>query len=135
MNAVEIARQLGAAIQADERYAAYVAAKSANDADEKLQTQIGEFNLIRMSLERELSGEEKSDERVREYNEKLRNLYGEIMKSETMTRYNKAKTALDELVNDVNMIITMSLEGADPATCDPHAAGCTGSCATCGGCH
>ena len=135
MNAVEIARQLGAAIQADERYAAYVAAKSANDADEKLQTQIGEFNLIRMSLERELSGEEKSDERVREYNEKLRNLYGEIMKSETMTRYNEAKTALDELVNDVNMIITMSLEGADPATCDPHAAGCTGSCATCGGCH
>ncbi|MBR3593904.1 MAG: YlbF family regulator [Clostridia bacterium] len=135
MNAVEIARQLGAAIQADERYAAYVAAKSANDADEKLQTQIGEFNLIRMSLERELSSEEKSDERVREYNEKLRNLYGEIMKSETMTNYNNAKGALDELVNDVNMIITMSLEGADPATCDPHASGCTGSCATCGGCH
>ena len=86
MNAVEIARQLGAAIQADERYEAYVAAKSANDADEKLQTQIGEFNILRMSLERELSSEEKSDERVREYNEKLRSLYGEIMKSETMTR-------------------------------------------------
>ena len=32
MNAVEIARQLGAALQADERYAAYVAAKSASDA-------------------------------------------------------------------------------------------------------
>ncbi len=135
MNAIEVARQLGAAIQADERYEAYVAAKKANDADTNLQTQIGEFNLLRMSLERELSSEEKSDERIREYNEKLRNLYGEIMKSETMTAYNNAKGALDELVNDVNMIITMSLEGADPATCDPHAAGCTGSCATCGGCH
>lgn len=135
MDVIEITRQLGAAIQADERYAAYVAAKEVNDADEALQQQIGEFNLIRMSLERELSSEEKSDERVREYNEKLRKLYSEIMSTESMTRFNDAKTAMDALINDVNMIITMCANGEDPATCDPHASGCSGSCATCGGCH
>ncbi len=135
MNAIELSRQLGAAIQADERYAAYVAAKKENDADEKLQQQIGEFNLIRMSLERELSAEEKSDEHIKEYNEKLRTLYGEIMSSESMIRFNEAKTAMDELVNDVNTIITMCVNGADPETCDPHAGGCSGSCSTCGGCH
>lgn len=135
MNAIEAARKLGAAIQADERYAAYAEAKKANDADEKLQAQIGEFNILRMSLERELSSEEKSEERIKDYNEKLRNLYGEIMGTETMVRYNEAKTALDELTNDVNMTISMSLNGEDPETCDPHAAGCTGSCSTCGGCH
>ncbi len=135
MNAIEAARKLGAAIQADERYAAYEAARKANDSDEKLQSQIGEFNILRMSLERELSSEEKSDERVKEYNEKLRNLYGEIMQSETMIHYNEAKEALDALTNDVNMIISMCLNGEDPETCDPHAAGCTGSCSTCGGCH
>ncbi len=135
MDVIEITRQLGAAIQADERYAAYVAAKEVNDADEALQQQIGEFNLIRMSLERELSSEEKSDERVKEYNEKLRKLYSKIMSTESMTRFNDAKTAMDELINDVNMIITMCANGEDPATCDPHASGCSGSCATCGGCH
>ncbi len=135
MNAIELSRQLGAAIQADERYAAYVAAKEKNDADEKLQQQIGEFNLIRMSLERELSAEEKSDDRIKEYNEKLRTLYGEIMSCESMIRFNEAKTAMDELVNDVNAIITMCVNGADPETCDPHASGCSGSCSTCGGCH
>lgn len=135
MNAIEAARKLGAAIQADERYAAYSEAKKANDNDEKLQAQIGEFNILRMSLERELSAEDKSEEKIKDYNEKLRTLYSEIMVSETMVKYNEAKTALDELTNDVNMIISMCLNGEDPETCDPHAAGCTGSCATCGGCH
>lgn len=135
MNAIEAARKLGAAIQADERYAAYAEAKKANDNDEKLQAQIGEFNILRMSLERELSAEDKSEEKIKDYNEKLRTLYSEIMVSETMVKYNEAKTALDELTNDVNMIISMCLNGEDPETCDPHAAGCTGSCATCGGCH
>ncbi len=135
MNAIEAARKLGAAIQADERYEAYAEAKKANDNDEKLQSQIGEFNILRMSLERELSAEEKSEEKIKDYNEKLRALYSEIMISETMVKYNEAKTALDELTGDVNMIISMCLNGEDPETCDPHAAGCTGSCATCGGCH
>ena len=135
MNAIEAVRQLGAAIQADERYLAYVAAKKANDEDETLQQQIGEFNLIRMSLERELSSEGKSDERVREYNEKLRTLYGEIMRTESMTKFNEAKTAMDELMNDINAILTMTVNGEDPATCDPHAAGCSGNCSSCGGCH
>ena len=134
MDVIEITRQLGAAIQADERYAAYVAAKKENDMDEALQQQIGEFNLIRMSLERELSAEERSDERIKEYNEKLRNLYGQIMSTESMVKFNDAKTALDALVNDVNAIITMSVNGEDPATCDPHAS-CGGNCASCGGCH
>lgn len=135
MNAIEAARKLGSAIQADERYKAFAAAKDVNDNDEKLQAQIGEFNLLRMSLERELSSDEKSDEKVKDYNEKLRNIYGEIMSTEAMIRYNETKTALDELTNDVNMIISMCLNGEDPETCDPHAAGCTGSCSTCGGCH
>ena len=135
MNAIEVTRQLGAAIQADERYLAYVAAKKVNDEDEALQNKIGEFNLIRMSLERELSSEEKSDERVKEYNEKLRTIYGEVMSNESMIAFNEAKTAMDELMNDINLILTMCVNGEDPATCDPHAAGCTGSCSTCGGCH
>ena len=92
MDVITLARELGKAIQADERYAAYNAAK------------------------------------------KVRTLYGEIMSTESMTKFNEAKTALDELVNSVNTIITMSVNGQDPDTVDPTAS-CSGDCSACGGCH
>jgi hypothetical protein len=57
------------------------------------------------------------------------------MKNVNMANFAVVKNALDMLLNEVNMIISMSCEGEDPMTCDPHAAhGCGGSCATCGGC-
>ena len=133
MDVIELTRQLGAAIQADERYKNYMAAKTANDNDEDLQADIGEFNLIRISLDKELSSDNKDDEKVKELNQKLRSTYSAIMLTPSMIAYNEAKTALDELLNDVNSIITMSANGEDPATCEP--SHCTGSCSTCGGCH
>lgn len=133
MDVIELTRQLGAAIQADERYKNYMAAKIANDNDEYLQEDIGEFNLIRISLDKELSSDNKDDEKVKELNQKLRSTYSAIMLTPSMIAYNEAKTALDELLNDVNSIITMSANGEDPATCEP--SHCTGSCSTCGGCH
>ena len=133
MDVIELTRQLGAAIQADARYKNYMAAKTANDNDAALQENIGKFNLIRMSLDKELSSDNKSDEMVKELNEKLRSVYSAIMATPAMIAYNEAKIALDELLNDVNAIITMSANGEDPATCEP--SHCTGSCSTCGGCH
>ena len=47
MDAIKAARELGKAIQNDERYKAYIEAKKANDADDELQQLIGEFNLKR----------------------------------------------------------------------------------------
>ena len=47
MDIIKITRELGKAIQADERFIAYNAAKLANDNDEELQNLIGEFNLKR----------------------------------------------------------------------------------------
>lgn len=133
MDVIELTRQLGAAIQADARYKNYVAAKTANDNDAALQENIGEFNLIRMSLDKELSSDNKNDEKVKELNEKLRSVYSAIMATPAMIAYNEAKTALDALLEDVNAIISMSANGEDPATCEP--SHCTGSCSTCGGCH
>ena len=62
MDVITLARQLGAAIQQQEVYLEYQAAKAANDNDAQLQDLIGEFNLLRMSLSAELqkSEEEKS---------------------------------------------------------------------------
>ena len=43
MNVIELTRELGKALQQDERYIAYHAAKLANDNDADLQNLIGDF--------------------------------------------------------------------------------------------
>ena len=134
MDVIEQVRNLGKAIQHDERFIRYAKARLANDNDKELQASIGNFNIIRMELDRELNAEEKDEVKVAELNEKLRATYGEIMASPVMVEYNTAKAEVDTMVNEINTIISKCLDGEDPETCDT-SAGCSGSCATCGGCH
>ena len=129
-----MARELGKAIQQDERFIRYAKARLANDSDSALQEAIGQFNIARMELDREVNSENKDDEKVKSLNENLRKVYGDIMSSPAMVEYNTAKAELDTMVNEVNVIISKSIDGEDPETCDLHS-GCTGSCSTCGGCH
>lgn len=137
MNAIDAARKLGLAIQSDERFIKFETARKANDDDKGLQTLIGDFNLARMELDKVLQeGNGNPDEqKVKELNEKLRDMYTKIMSNPSMTAYNTAKVAMDELVNQVNTIIGASLQGEDPLEVDPEAHNCSGSCSTCGGCH
>lgn len=134
MDVIELTRELGKAIQADERFVRYNKARLANDNDTDLQNSIGQFNIKRMELEKAVGDEEKDQEKVKVLNEELRKLYGDIMSSAAMVEYNTSKALLDQMMNEVNTILTKTLDGEDPATCDTDA-GCTGSCSTCGGCH
>ncbi len=134
MGIIEATRNLGVEIQKDERFIRFIKAKLANDNDEALQNQIGEFNTIRMNLDREMNNETQDEAKIRELNEKLREIYTAVMSSKTMLEYNTAKADLDAMLNDINSIIMQCVEGEDPMTAEPHTA-CTGSCSTCGGCH
>ena len=135
MDIIAAARALGAAIQADERYKKVLEQRRINDADKELQELIGEFNMARMSVDNELGKEEgRDEEKIKEFNSTLRRLYGKIMCNDNMIEYNKAKEEYDAVMQRANAIIELCTEGEDPATCEP-ATGCTGSCATCGGCH
>ena len=134
MDVIAMAIELGKAIQQDERFIRYAKARLANDSDSALQEAIGQFNIARMELDREVNSENKDDEKVKSLNENLRKIYGDIMSSPAMVEYNTAKAEPDTMVNEVNVIISKSIDGEDPETCDLHS-GCTGSCSTCGGCH
>lgn len=133
MDVIEQVRNLGKAIQQDERFIRFAKARLANDEDKELQAAIGNFNIIRMELDKLMQADERDDVKVQELNEKLRKVYGDIMSSEVMVEYNTAKAELDIMVNEINTIISKTLEGEDPETCE--ATACTGSCSTCGGCH
>lgn len=133
MDVIAQVRELGKAIQKDERFIRYAKARLENDNNTELQALIGEFNIIRMELDKQLSGEEKEQDKVDELNVKLRDVYGKIMASPAMVEYNTAKAELDQMVGEINTVISKCLDGEDPETCETVA--CTGSCSTCGGCH
>lgn len=134
MDIIEMTRKLGVEIQQQEVFKNYIKAKAANDNDVELQDMIGQFNVIRMQLDQALSSEEKSEEKVKELNLQLKDIYTAIMGRDTMMNYNIAKGELDVLINQINAIITLTIDGEDPLTCDI-TSGCSGSCSTCSGCH
>jgi cell fate (sporulation/competence/biofilm development) regulator YlbF (YheA/YmcA/DUF963 family) len=133
MDVIQMARELGKQIQTDERYTAYQNAKTANDNDEKLQELISRFNIKRVELNTEISKDDKSTEKIKELDEEIKNLYGDIMINPNMIAFNEAKNAMDDMLSQINTVITSSANGEDPETCAVSA--CTGSCAACGGCH
>ena len=132
---IKLARELGAALQEDERYIALMAAKKVNDEDENLQNLIGEFNIVMLNAQQESEKEGKDEAKLQQYNEQYMELYGKIMSTDSMRAYQSAQSEMEALVNEMNGIIAMSLNGEDPATCDPTAANCTHDCSSCGGCH
>ena len=134
MDIIEMTRKLGVEIQKQEVFKNYIKAKAANDNDVELQDMIGQFNVIRMSLDQALSSEKKDEEKVKELNGQLKDVYTAIMGRESMMNNNIAKGELDVLVNQINAVIEHTLDGDDPMTCDI-ASNCTGSCSTCSGCH
>lgn len=135
MTTIEAARKLGAAMQADEAYLRYTEAVKKNDNNEELQVKISEFNLKRMNLDNEISKDEneRDNEKITTLNNELRTIYDDIMANPAMVEFNEAKAGMDKLLQDINSIIMMCAQGADPETCEISA--CTGSCSTCGGCH
>ena len=134
MGIIEATRLLGVEIQKDERFIRFIKAKLANDNDQELQNQIGEFNTIRMNLDREMNAETQDEEKIKTLNEQLREIYTAVMSSKTMLEYNTARAEVDAMLNDINSIIMQCVEGEDPMTAEPQSS-CTGSCSTCGGCH
>ncbi|MBO4433356.1 MAG: YlbF family regulator [Clostridia bacterium] len=135
MTVLEAVRNLGEAIQADERFLRYAKAKLANDKDDEIQDLIGKFNMIRMNLDEVMTAQDRDEAKVQSLNEELRKVYLDIMSKDSMVEYNASKVDLDGMLNDVNSVIMQCVEGADPKTVEPEVHSCTGSCDSCGGCH
>lgn len=132
----ELVRQLGAAIQEDERYLAFAAARQANDEDVELNGLIGKLNLLQLSYQNESGKETPDDDKLEKWDAEFRELYGQIMLNENMRAYEDKKQDVDDMMNYLIQILSLCVNGEDPATCQPkpETGGCTGSCSTCGGC-
>lgn len=135
MSVIEKARELGKALQESQEYKAYIEAKRVNDTDVDLQNMIGEFNMLRMQLNQEMSKEDKNPDEMKRLDGEIKELYGRIMANKSMAEYNAATEKMEKIMNSVNYIISQAASGEDPMTCPETAPSCSGSCSTCGGCH
>ncbi len=133
---LELTKDLAHEIQMDERFVRMQLAQQAADADEGLQTLIGDFNLKRMALATETAKDDdkKDSDKMKKLDEELRALYAEVMSNENMKAFNVAKAGMDELMNGVSRILTLAAQGVDPDSADMEAS-CSGNCSSCGGCH
>ncbi len=133
MDIIEMTRELGKALQNDDRYIAYTLAKQVNDEDEELQADIKRFEELRRELNLTMSGENPDSDKLKQLDEDIKSTYKKIMNNPNMFVFNSAQQALENLVSNITQIISMCANGEDPDTCQP-SSGCSGSCATCGGC-
>ena len=134
MDIITLARELGKAIQQDERYIIFRNAEKVNDEDEELQKMIEEFNDLRAEMNNEMSKKEKDSAKIEELDKRFKTLYNDIINRPDMIVYTEAKNKLDKVLTYVNQIIVGSVQGADPNTIEEQVQ-CSGSCSGCNGCH
>lgn len=129
-------RALGKEIQADPRFAALQAAAAANDADETLQKDMQEMQLLSLKYQQEAEkGEEMDQSRIAELQEDYQKLYEKIMSGENMQAYSAAAAEMEQMAQFISSMIGLFFDGQDPETCEVPAENCTHDCSTCGGCH
>ena len=134
MNIISLTRQLGAAIQADERYLQCAAAQAACDADEALQAGLERIQEIQVAYRREAEQPEPDEARMAACDREFNQVYDRIMENPRMQIYEAARGALDGLMHEINGILMLCAQGADPASCEPEPEGCGGDCSGCNGC-
>lgn len=135
MDIIQEFKKLAVQLQKEDALVYLDQAKKMNDMDQELQEVIGEFNITRYNLNAELMKSEKDEAKVDELNEKLNDLYSQIMHNENMINYNQAKEEVELIVQHIQAIVAAAVNGADPMTVELPEEGCSGSCSTCGGCH
>ncbi len=125
---IEKAKELGAMLQASEQMRRYNAAQAAFEADEKVQNLVKEYNLQRMNMMNVSAEEDQDGARMAELEERVKGIYAKVMEAPTMIEMQAAGQALQELVGQINGVISFYVTGEEPTSC-------THDCSTCGGCH
>ncbi len=136
MDIIEMTRQLGAALQQDERYFAFRNAQKTNEEDAQLNDLIGKLQLLQLQYQQEASKDDKDEAKLRQIDADYGNTYAEIMSNENMKAYDAAVKEVDKLMKYINGILTLCIQGEDPATCEPHIHehDCSCGCDGCDGC-
>jgi|LSQX01.2.fsa_nt_gb cell fate (sporulation/competence/biofilm development) regulator YlbF (YheA/YmcA/DUF963 family) len=136
MDVIKTTRELGAALQKDERYLKYAAAQKAAEDDVAVKELYDKLTFTQMAYQQEMGNDEPNEEALSKMEADFQATYGELASNETMQKFDAARAELDELMNYIMQILTLCIQGEDPATCEPvpETHECGGSCSSCAGC-
>ena len=95
MDIMEMTRELGKALQQDDRYTAYMLAKQANDNDAELQEDIAHFEDLRINLGTAMSSEEPDSDEIKALDSELKAVYKKVMSNPRMMVFSGAQQALE----------------------------------------
>ena len=134
MDMIAMARELGKAIQQDERYIRATEGANKVNSSKKLAKMVDEFNDMRNQIEfLAAQGPEANSEEVMALDEKMHALYDEINSEPVMMEYTAARMEFETFVNHIIKIITGAANGENPDEIEMDT--CGGSCDHCSGCH
>lgn len=129
MEVMELAKQLGEAIKADERVIRLNKATAVYENDMELLTKVSKYNEMSKSLAEAFETDGKDSERVKTLGLELKELYADIMAMPSMIEFSQAKEAVDKFMEEVNGEIMYTVTGTRPCSHD----GCDGDCSHCHG--
>lgn len=119
MDVIEITRQLGAALQQDERYIRFMEAKDAADNDANAALMMSQIEAIRTQYQTEASKPAPDQNTLQNLDQSFQKIYQELMGNENIQKANAAGQELDKLMNYIMQILSLCVNGEDPATCEP----------------
>lgn len=127
---IEKAQELGKMIAESElkEKATIAADRMNNDAAATELLRVYNVNIGKAA--EALRGKKPSKEEIEEYKEYAQVEFEKLMENKLIEEYIEANKAFDSLVQQVNAVLAYFTSGQEQAE-----GGCTGSCATCGGCH
>ena len=115
----------GEALRNDPVVTGYSEAREKLTSDPEAMSLTREYNVQNMMLKSRQSAKEMDTLAIHATQDKIKELSDKMDANETLKYFNKAESALNDLINEINAKLTAYI------TPD---SGCTGSCSTCGGC-
>lgn len=129
MDILEMAKELGKAIEESKEFENLREAENVQANDEKAQQLIGEYNLARMNIMQKAQGENLTQEDYDKIRTELAEEFDKLMEYEIIKNYIDAKEAFESMYEQVKNIVDFYANG------EKQNGGCSGSCSSCSGCH
>ena len=125
MEIFELAKKLGEEIKKDRRMIEFEEAKKEYENNIELQNALKEYDVQQQALQVEMMKEERDTLTIDAINERINELYHQIVTHEAFLRINQLQVEVNDLMNEVNNTITCAITGEDPKTA------CTHNCSPC----
>lgn len=125
---MEKAKEIGMLIKEDDRVKRLSLAEVAFSADFNLQSKIKEFNDARNKMFEMMNKGVEDKAVIEPLNEEIKKIYEEVMANPVMKEYNEAKTALENLIGEVNNVISYYVTGEEQGCNQSNCSSCQGGC-------